>query len=181
LDSLKLVLLEDEMAGLDLRNMIRREGNETWIKVTPGRVDTFLACYVYRTDMTGRNIGSAQRFLALLETVSGKSLTNPRVLTTCDVYVIVAKDAVKIGISNDTARRVSDLQTGVGNEELALYRTWTLPSASAAQLVERTAHAALKQHQTRREWFSVTPETAAECIDAIISATSEADEAPVPG
>lgn len=163
------------MAGLDLETMVRREGNDVWIKVTPGRLDTFLAYYIRKTDMAGRNVGTAQRFLALLEHVAGQQLTNPKVLTTCDVYVITSAEAVKIGISNNGARRVSDLQIGVGAEELRVHKTWTLPNAKTARQVEKAAHTALKDKRIRGEWFAVSPDQAAACVAAIIAEHAPCD------
>jgi len=157
------------MAGFDPEQFFRRDKDGLWMKVTPGRIDTFLTHYIDRGDMSGRNLGTAERFLAQLEMAAGRVPTNRKLLTTCDVYVISAANAVKIGIAADPLDRVARLQTGADGK-LALAKSWRLPRRRDAFDVEREAHYQLRGQRLRNEWFAVTPEEAIACVEAIVAA-----------
>lgn len=138
------------------------------MKITPGRIDTFLTHYIDQADMTGRNLGTAERFLAQLEMAAGRVPTNRKLLTTCDVYVIGAPNAVKIGIAADPRDRVARLQTGADGK-LELVKSWRLARRRDAFDVEREAHYQLRARRLRNEWFGVTAAEAIACIDTIIA------------
>ena len=156
------------MAGFDPEADIKKEGSNYWVKVTPGRLNTFLDCYVYGGDMEGKNVGTAQRFLAMLEYVAERALTNSKILTTCDVYVFSASGAIKIGIAADENDRLNRLQTAF-HDQIRLVRNWTLPNRASAFEVERAAHRFFEKHRQRGECFTVAEEEAEAFIDAEVS------------
>ena len=75
----------------------------------------------------------------------------------CFVYVAVAGDSVKIGLSDKPEKRLRQLATG-SPEPLRLHHTWRLSCRAKAEALERQLHHAFRRERLRREWFSAEPE-----------------------
>lgn len=74
------------------------------------------------------------------------------------VYVIrVTSGAVKIGVTNDVARRVATLQTA-NHEELTLVYVFKCQSQEHALSLESAFHSKYQHHHIRGEWFDVSVE-----------------------
>ncbi|TCK99004.1 T5orf172 domain-containing protein [Shimia isoporae] len=154
------------MAGFDPNTDIRKDGKNYWLKVTPGRLETFLTYYIEGGDMAGKNVGTAERFLASLEYIAGRQLTNSKLLTTCDVYVIQGPGAVKIGIAADCEDRLRRLQTAF-HDQLVLKKKWTFKDRKTAHSIEQNAHAEFKPQRQNGEWFLISAEEAIEAIERL--------------
>ncbi len=86
----------------------------------------------------------------------------------CGVYVICpqAKWPIKIGISDNAAKRLTQLQTGHWSRlKVAAY--WVCESAAKARQIESIAHSALEKKNKRLlgEWFDIRPDKAAELVE----------------
>lgn len=84
------------------------------------------------------------------------------------VYVIQSGDggAVKIGSAGSPSKRLRSLQTG-SPEGLALIG---VIACRHCQFVEKRAHAILKEHWLRGEWFDLSP---LEAIEGVLAAARE--------
>ena len=84
----------------------------------------------------------------------------------CAVYIVHEKECpevCKIGIAGNAAKRFSALQVGTWRE-LLLSRTFVFSHEFHAHSVEFAAHELLSSKHSRGEWFSVTPEVAAQAV-----------------
>lgn len=61
---------ETAMAGLTLEEHVRREGDDIWIKATPGRLKAFLSL-MDGEPLPPQSKGAADKFLTLLRYASG--------------------------------------------------------------------------------------------------------------
>ena len=77
------------------------------------------------------------------------------------IYVIAGEDKsrVKIGISDNPAERVNQLQTG-NAENLELYFSEEVDTRRKAELLERKIHDTLRVQRVKGEWFSIDIDTA---------------------
>ena len=86
------------------------------------------------------------------------------------VYVIVSDyGPIKIGVSDDVEKRLSQIQDG-SFATLQIYDYWWLVDSKIAMRLERSAHDHFAERRVRGEWFSVPPEDAALAIEEIIKA-----------
>lgn len=74
-------------------------------------------------------------------------------------------DLLKIGYSQDVAKRLSQLQVGIPYE-LRVYHTESVPFG-AAPFLEREIHKRFKVAHRRGEWFSVAVEDVIKAIDEL--------------
>lgn len=81
------------------------------------------------------------------------------------VYVVSRKGAVKVGITDDFSRRFKELQAQCKSVGIVDLRPEVLvPMDEGRRLVEARVHELLNDHQTAGEWFSVSPEDAAQKV-----------------
>lgn len=83
---------------------------------------------------------------------------------TKELYLMYDGQRVKVGISNNVERRVSELQ--IGNPDITLMRTWT---PSDARSTERVVHARLDQHHVDGEWFNCSPSDAQDVVEDVMA------------
>lgn len=83
------------------------------------------------------------------------------------IYVVVAGDYRKIGITQDVKNRVSTLQTG-NAEDISLETVFSVVNEESARLIERKCHDALKfaDAHVRGEWFLINAQLAKSIIRA---------------
>lgn len=83
------------------------------------------------------------------------------------IYVVVADDCRKIGITQDVESRVRTLQTG-NAQDIKLETVFVVGSEESARLIERRCHDALKfaGAHVRGEWFSINAQLAKNAITA---------------
>lgn len=90
------------------------------------------------------------------------------------VYVIAASAAVKIGISNDPARRLGEAATyspwGAG-----LHYAHEVPAEDARD-IEATCHQILKNSRLEGEWFQERPDTAEALVKRVAEQFAGRDE-----
>lgn len=80
------------------------------------------------------------------------------------IYVIGrGEEPIKIGIANNTARRLCELQIGCP-DELTLHYAMDVP-AFAAQHLEKALHQAYEKWHRRGEWFDVKAATAIKMME----------------
>lgn len=75
------------------------------------------------------------------------------------LYLIVSNKAVKIGISGNPSKRLSDLQNS-NYETLQLYFTFSCETPELSTVLERKLHRRYSHLNIRGEWFSIDPEIA---------------------
>ena len=93
-------------------------------------------------------------------------------MTATSVYIISCGDSIKIGVSNDPARRVKDMQTGM-SELPVLYGSKAFPTRKAAYAVERRMHWTFRTRRGRGEWFHVSPAEALAKLKRLQAPTEE--------
>lgn len=86
------------------------------------------------------------------------------------VYVINARNLIKIGIAVDLSARVRSLRTGNPHLGTVVYSTDPL---AAARRIELAAHQALESHRVEGEWFRCTTKLAIETVKRCVEAHSE--------
>ena len=60
------------MAAADLDSKIRIDGDDVWIKTTPGRLRAFLSVHFGFGQKTPQSVGAPQNFLDLLKAAEAK-------------------------------------------------------------------------------------------------------------
>ena len=60
------------MAALDLESKIRIEGDDVWIKTTPGRLKAYLSEHHGFGEVTSQSRAAADKFLELLKYAAAK-------------------------------------------------------------------------------------------------------------
>lgn len=83
------------------------------------------------------------------------------------VYVVVAGEVVKVGITADIDLRLRSLQTGCPWPLSLAWLSQDLP-ARKARAVERKAHTYLARHRTAGEWFALPAAEAVACLEYLI-------------
>lgn len=84
----------------------------------------------------------------------------------CGVYLITpeGKWPVKIGISDDAAKRLNSLQTSHWHQmRIASY--WICSDRASARKLEAKAHDALKNRRLMGEWFDIQIEKAVDLVE----------------
>ena len=94
---------------------------------------------------------------------------------TCHVYVIEHVDSgnIKIGISQNVAQRLSDLQSAAPGL-LVLKATFECADRKSAQVVEKLAHGAFWKSRVNREWFRIPAYRAAKVL--VMAGVDSGDE-----
>lgn len=107
------------------------------------------------------------------------------------VYVVKGRDAVKVGVSNDPAKRLWYLSQLPADRRYAylycyeanlserrLFFMVPMPDRKTAQKVERYTHWLMRRANLHGEWFWVDPETASHCILMAIRAVERGETKP---
>jgi hypothetical protein len=81
-----------------------------------------------------------------------------------ELYLIYDGQRVKVGISNNPQRRVSQMQTA--NPDVTLLRTWEVDNARNA---EQAVHSHLNVYHADGEWFNCDPSEAQDTIRDVLS------------
>lgn len=93
-----------------------------------------------------------------------------------NLYVIGSDGGpMKVGLANNTARRLRSIQTGSSRKVRVLFEA---PVATAlARDVERRAHWLLRDSRAHGEWFTVDARTATEAAKAAVACNGEGEKA----
>lgn len=94
-------------------------------------------------------------------------------MTATSVYLIGSRSGrpLKIGVSNNAARRLTMIQTG-HPYRLRIIKSWD--AADGGAKAERRAHKALEAFRLSGEWFSCSISAACAAIDAAVAAERRA-------
>lgn len=141
------------------RRMVQRvlsDGTRVWMPAPRRPTD--------RTKPTKRHNG-----MPSVLTEEQKEAARARGVVVSYVYAIGAVGhPIKIGYADHPRSRLKDLQVG-NPSELRIYVERQV-AVEHVRAVERECHLRLDTHRLRGEWFDITPERAAEIIDAVIHA-----------
>lgn len=78
------------------------------------------------------------------------------------VYFVIPKvpepERMKIGITGNLSRRLSELETGSGQEMACIYHI-SFNERSSAQSAEQLLHRVFYEHRLKGEWFKFNAET----------------------
>lgn len=84
----------------------------------------------------------------------------------CGVYLIAAagKWPVKIGMSEDAAKRLNSLQTAHW-QQMRIMNYWICENKAAARQIEAKCHLELKSRRMMGEWFDIRADAAADVVE----------------
>lgn len=84
----------------------------------------------------------------------------------CGVYLIApaGKWPVKVGMSEDAARRLNSLQTAHW-QQMRIMSYWICENKAAARQIEAKCHAELKNKRMMGEWFDIKADAAADVVE----------------